>query len=607
MQRRFSGAAAAAAAGRAGGPRARAPSAPGGGADREDRGDRRPSASCTESHGRQGGARQAEEAAGGQSMAEAKTKQQEIKRSAAKRRTRAGCRSPRTRSPRWRSSSKTRSSPFRRFQDDADASSTRRATRSLAADRRAGDADHQPGRQGGRLHADLQQVRERAGLRRRGGRTSPTAIIQRFDAARRRPRASKRRGATGSPSSPTLVGGEIAATRARRIEDIRTLDAAGPRRPLVPHQRQVPRGGAGEPRRRAPGRAGRAGFGGRDLLLVRDPYLALARLLAHAPSAAAAAARGPRHGGGRVPGAAVDPTAHRRAVRGDRRRAAGSAPARWFTPTPWSGADARSARARCSIRTSCSTPGPRSARGVRDPRRRGARSRRLRLRHRTAASTTSCPRSGGVVIEDDVEIGANSADRPRHARRDADRRGHQDRQPGAGRAQCADRTRADPVRRRSGIAGSAQLGDGVVLAGQAGVAGHLEIGDGAQVAAKSAVLQVGAAGAQVAGIPAVELGAWRRQQALLAPAGGDAEPRCARSSGGSGSGAAAEERRRGRRGERAANGLGQPVDHVGAAAPLSVPAGRPRARDRAEEAHRGAQERHRSTSSSSSATSPASR
>jgi len=38
------------------------------------------------------------------------------------------------------------------------------------------------------------------------------------------------------------------------------------------------------------------------------------------------------------------------------------------------------------------------------------------------------------------------------------------------------------------IAGSARLGDYVVLAGQAGVAGHIDLGDGAQVAAKSAAL-----------------------------------------------------------------------------------------------------------------------
>ena len=69
---------------------------------------------------------------------------------------------------------------------------------------------------------------------------------------------------------------------------------------------------------------------------------------------------------------------------------------------------------------------------------------------------------------------------------------------------------------QSGIAGSSSLGDGVVLAGQAGVAGHLRLGDGVQVAGKSAVFQSVEAGSRVAGIPARDMGAWRRQQALVA-------------------------------------------------------------------------------------------
>jgi UDP-3-O-[3-hydroxymyristoyl] glucosamine N-acyltransferase len=67
---------------------------------------------------------------------------------------------------------------------------------------------------------------------------------------------------------------------------------------------------------------------------------------------------------------------------------------------------------------------------------------------------------------------------------------------------------------QAGIAGSAKLGKGVVLAGQAGVSGHLELGDGVQVAAKSAALESVPRGTQVAGIPAVPLSVWRRQQAV---------------------------------------------------------------------------------------------
>jgi UDP-3-O-[3-hydroxymyristoyl] glucosamine N-acyltransferase len=66
-----------------------------------------------------------------------------------------------------------------------------------------------------------------------------------------------------------------------------------------------------------------------------------------------------------------------------------------------------------------------------------------------------------------------------------------------------------------GIAGSARLGDGVVLGGQAGVAGHLSVGDDVRVASKSAVYETVPAGGTVAGIPAVPIGGWRRQQALV--------------------------------------------------------------------------------------------
>ena len=68
---------------------------------------------------------------------------------------------------------------------------------------------------------------------------------------------------------------------------------------------------------------------------------------------------------------------------------------------------------------------------------------------------------------------------------------------------------------QAGVAGSARLGDGVVLAGQSGVAGHIELGDGARVAAKSAAFASVPAGVQVAGIPAEEAGAWRRQVVML--------------------------------------------------------------------------------------------
>ncbi len=124
------------------------------------------------------------------------------------------------------------------------------------------------------------------------------------------------------------------------------------------------------------------------------------------------------------------------------------------------------------------------------------------------------PQVGRVVLEADVEIGANSAiDRAT-----------------LGETRIGEGTKIDNLVQvghnvrvgrhcilcgQAGIAGSTSLGDGVVLAGQAGVAGHIQLGDRVQVAAKSAALASVEPGKVVAGIPAVELRRWRRQVALL--------------------------------------------------------------------------------------------
>ena len=124
------------------------------------------------------------------------------------------------------------------------------------------------------------------------------------------------------------------------------------------------------------------------------------------------------------------------------------------------------------------------------------------------------PQLGRVVIEANVEVGANSTiDRAT-----------------LGATRIGEGTKIDnlvqvghnvQVGRHSilcgqaGIAGSAKLGDGVVLAGQAGVAGHIELGNRVQVAAKSAALASVEEATQVAGIPAVEIRKWRRQTVLI--------------------------------------------------------------------------------------------
>ncbi len=124
------------------------------------------------------------------------------------------------------------------------------------------------------------------------------------------------------------------------------------------------------------------------------------------------------------------------------------------------------------------------------------------------------PQVGRVVVEADVEIGANST---------VDRATLGETVLGAGTkidnlVQVGHNVRVGRhciLCGQAGIAGSTRLGDYVVLAGQAGVAGHIELGDRVQVAAKSAALTSVQPGTTVAGIPAVEMRKWRRQAVLV--------------------------------------------------------------------------------------------
>jgi UDP-3-O-[3-hydroxymyristoyl] glucosamine N-acyltransferase len=125
------------------------------------------------------------------------------------------------------------------------------------------------------------------------------------------------------------------------------------------------------------------------------------------------------------------------------------------------------------------------------------------------------PQVGGVVIEDDVEIGAGTT---------VDRGALGDTVIGAGskidnQVMIAHNVvvgAGSILVAQSGVAGSTRLGPGVILAGQAGVAGHLQIGGGARIAAASAVLQDLPGGTTVAGVPAIPIAAWRRAQAAFA-------------------------------------------------------------------------------------------
>lgn len=71
-----------------------------------------------------------------------------------------------------------------------------------------------------------------------------------------------------------------------------------------------------------------------------------------------------------------------------------------------------------------------------------------------------------------------------------------------------------------GLAGSVELGDDVWLGGQAGVSDHVRIGSGARIAAKSGVISDVPAKAQVAGFPAVPRLRWLRRMTWLMRAKG---------------------------------------------------------------------------------------
>jgi UDP-3-O-[3-hydroxymyristoyl] glucosamine N-acyltransferase len=124
------------------------------------------------------------------------------------------------------------------------------------------------------------------------------------------------------------------------------------------------------------------------------------------------------------------------------------------------------------------------------------------------------PQVGAVVIEDDVEIGANTCiDRARTGVTRIGRGTKIDNLVQIGHnvtigedcvivAQC-------------GISGSTSLGHHVVLAGQVGIIDHLRIGNGVQVAAKSGVARDIPDQAVFRGIPATENREYVRQQVCV--------------------------------------------------------------------------------------------
>lgn len=114
------------------------------------------------------------------------------------------------------------------------------------------------------------------------------------------------------------------------------------------------------------------------------------------------------------------------------------------------------------------------------------------------------PQIGNVVLEDNVEIGANTC---------VDR-------ATMGATRICEGVKLDNliqiahnvvigrntvIAAQSGVAGTAKVGENCVFGGQVGIIGHLEIGDGTQIAAQSGITNNVAKGSVLRGSPAFDL------------------------------------------------------------------------------------------------------
>lgn len=119
------------------------------------------------------------------------------------------------------------------------------------------------------------------------------------------------------------------------------------------------------------------------------------------------------------------------------------------------------------------------------------------------------PQTGNVVVEDDVEIGANTTiDRAM-----------------MGSTRICTGVKLDNLIQiahnctvgehtvmaaQAGVAGSAHIGKHSMVGGQVGIVGHITLGDGTQIGAQSGVNRATKPGERIMGSPAVEMGEYAR-------------------------------------------------------------------------------------------------
>ena len=123
------------------------------------------------------------------------------------------------------------------------------------------------------------------------------------------------------------------------------------------------------------------------------------------------------------------------------------------------------------------------------------------------------PQIGKVVIEDNVEVGANSTlDRAALGETRVGKGSKIDNQVQIGHnVKIGENT---VLVAQVGIAGSTSIGKNVILAGQVGVAGHLTIGDNCMIGAQSGINKSVKPGSVLTGSPAMEQNTYRRYTAL---------------------------------------------------------------------------------------------
>ena len=122
------------------------------------------------------------------------------------------------------------------------------------------------------------------------------------------------------------------------------------------------------------------------------------------------------------------------------------------------------------------------------------------------------PQTGRVVLEDDVEIGANTAIDSASVGETRIKRGAKiDNLVQIGHSCTVDEDAL--ICSQTGLAGSSVIGKRVILAGQVGIAGHLKVGDDAVLTAKSATSHDVEPGKVISGIPGFDNKTWLRSTA----------------------------------------------------------------------------------------------